>query len=184
MISYTDLTNLALKSKSDRFWYSKARESIKALAKREGIPFKTLAGVVAITSQNIRLHHNESIVLDWIKNGANVDAANKVKHFGVVKRNLAEFLQNGTVRGPKISAFYRALLGDTSAIVLDTHMAKVFLPKSKGDAWTKGQMQKAESKILKISNQLGWKPCHVQAAIWCSIYKEASNSPHAVNYSF
>jgi hypothetical protein len=184
MIAYTELKNLALKSKSDRFWYSKARQSIKSLAARENIPFKTLAGVVAITSQNIRLSHNEQIVLDWIQNGANVEAAHKVKHFGVVKRNLAEFLQNGSVKGPKISAFYKALTGDTSAIVLDTHMAKVFLPKAKSEKWTKTQILKAESKILRLSKELGWKPCHVQAAIWCSIYKEASNSPYAVNYSF
>jgi hypothetical protein len=183
MIPYTELKELALRSKSDRFWYAKARNSIKDLAKRSSVSFKTLAGVVAITSQNIRLSHNEKLVLSWLQDGANIEAAKKVKHFGVVKENLVDFLLTGKVKGPKISAFYKALVGDSNSVVLDTHMAKVLLPKRKSK-WAKSDIEKAELKINKLAKELKWKPSQVQAAIWCSIYKESSGVQIAANYSF
>lgn len=182
MITYTDLKKLAIQSKNDRFWYSKARCNIRELSKRTSIPFKTLAGVVAITSQNIKLSHNQTIVLDWINNGANIEASKKIKHFGIVKLAVERFLETGEVRGPKIKAFYDALTGDVNSVVLDTHMAKIFIPKKQ--KWAKKDIEAANRKIKNVAKELGWKPYQVQAAIWCSIYKKEYNTQNAANYCF
>lgn len=175
------ILELAIQSKKDRFWYTKARKNLKFLAKQYNIPYKTIAGITAITSQNIRLEHNMKIVLDWIKNGANIEACEKIKHYSIVKNNAKMFLQTGQINGPKISQFYEALIGNNDAIVLDTHMASAFNVKNK---WSKTKMNLAKKDIQKISKHLNWKPCQVQAAIWCSIYKQKSNKTQAANYSF
>ena len=174
------LERLALESKNDRFWYTRASENIKRLSKLHGIPYKTLAGVVAITSQNVKLEQNMKLVYNWIKDGANEEACDGVKHYTIVKNNLKNFLKTGEVRGPKVGEFYKALIGDKSAIVLDTHMGRVF----NVDGWSKTSRMSAKKQIRALSKRLNWKPCQVQAAIWCSTYKRSTGFPKAAEYSF
>lgn len=175
------LKTLTKENISHRFWYVSARKSIKNLSKQYNIPYNKLCGVVAILSQNIRLEFNQELVLDWIKNGANIKAVNKIRHYNTVKNNLKHYLKYNEIRGPKISAFYEVLVGNNNAIVLDTHMASAFFINKQ---WNNTKRKKATKVITKIAKEFNWKPAHVQAAIWCGIYRDKFPNKPIANYSF
>lgn len=175
------IKNLALENWKYKNWYNIARRNIKKLSQQHNIPFKTLVGVVAITSQNINLKFNSQLVYDWILNGANIEAVDKIRHLNVVKQNLKYFLETKKVKGPKINAFYNALIGEKDAIVLDTHMASAFKVSK---FWTVNLRLKAEKIIQKLSKELQWKNCETQAAIWCGIYRQKNPNKPIANYSF
>lgn len=178
--SFQELKNLALKNKKYKDWYSRARFSLFRLAKAKRISYDKLAGVVAITSQNIHLEFNQVLVLEWISNGANYEAASKVRHYKAVQRNLQNFLKTGEIRGPKVSEFYKVLSHDDNAVVLDTHMKLPFKVKD----WTVSNRLRAHRAINVLAKELNWTPAQVQAAIWCGVYKHKNPNKPIANYKF
>lgn len=181
-MKYKEIKQLAIDNKKNRFWYKHARKEIKWLANLYNIDVNVLYAVTALTSQNIRLSFNEKLVLEWIQNGANIEAIDKIRHIKVVKQNLKYYFEHKIVKGPKISQFYQALTGNDDAIVLDTHMATAFGHSLR---WSTAKRKRAESVIKRISKELGWKNTETQAAIWCGIYKQKNpNVSKIANFQF
>jgi hypothetical protein len=81
---------------------------------------------------------------------------------------LKHYEKTGEIRGPKTSAFAKALRGDTSAIVLDVWMSRALgFPQRRFEI--PGIHREACRRIRVVADVLGWNPCEVQAAIWTSV---------------
>lgn len=105
-----------------RQWYALARRTCAGMAREHGVSLATACGVVAALSPR----------LQW---GPNVRAARAVcagvVPSGVFRTSLAKAqrIRNGerplsVLSGPKVRAFYRALMGDASAAVVDVWVAR------------------------------------------------------------
>lgn len=108
--------------RSGRKWYAEARRQARLLGQLHGVTTATAAGVLAALSP--RLH--------WT---SNVRAAHRLLHgedvHGVFMANLrigqrifAGERPLSALSGPKVRAFYRAIMGDPSAAVVDVWIAR------------------------------------------------------------
>jgi len=103
-----------------RQWYGTAECIMRDLAAETGYTLEQAVAVLAITSPGAQLRTN----IDWTERvlRGEVDTAGRFPNANRPKiaHVLADpgFAQE-YVTGPKVSAFHRAILGDTSALVLD-----------------------------------------------------------------
>ena len=127
-----------------RAWYDKARADITELAIRHKTTTKIVAGVVAALSPNSRWERNLedadsvlSIALhpyelaDFHTCTVTTYNANKVKAFTICELDwqTAPYGKQeplDILRGPKVTAFYLNLVGDSSALTLDSHTYNAF----------------------------------------------------------
>lgn len=100
---------------------------------------------------------------------------------GNVRRSISRYETTGTIGGPKVSAFAKALQGDHSAIVLDTWMAKALLvcelEPSLAKLRRKATRALAYDLIRRTAKRVGLSPRDTQAAIWTGIIREFGGNP-------
>ena len=88
-----------------------------------------------------------------LKNSANLRMA-----FNILTENDYEQF----ITGPKVSAFYKNIIGDTSAVTIDSIMTKAAGKEKLGES-TRRAIDKA---VRTVANQYGETPRDTQAAIW------------------
>ena len=67
------------------------------------------------------------------------------------------------LRGPKVRAFYRAIVGDSSSVAVDRHCARVC---GLGPKLGLGQYRRIEQAIREVAAKHKRSPSEVQAVIW------------------
>lgn len=149
-------------------WYRSARAVVGHMAARHGVSRSTAAGVVAALSPRIHWARNLDVA-DVVLSGGIPS--------GVFKASLAKALAirsgrraNDVLKGPKVRAFYRALMGDRDAAVVDTWMVKVI-------GWTGNVKSKAYGRIAtamqSAAKRVGVAVTTLQAATWVAIRNRA-----------
>lgn len=104
-----------------RQWYPAARQLMEELAERTGYTLEQAVAVLAITSQGTILAQN----LRYAHEALESRGAARVGRFpNQMAPKIAAVLADPDyaaeyVTGPKVGAFHRAILGDTSALVID-----------------------------------------------------------------
>jgi hypothetical protein len=168
----------ALAGEHRRDWYAVANQEIHSWIGNDWCskPFEFVVDILALTSPRVNVSRNVRITHHFLRFGT-------LPHDVVtsVRTSVDHYLATGEIRGPKTSAFARAIKGDAKAIVLDTWMARAFNVPNK--AWgVKGTREKAEKRILKLSRSLGWSPSEVQACIWAAAYEKkfSTKAPYLV----
>jgi hypothetical protein len=151
-------------------WYGEAHGVAAALAAgTDGrVSTEQAAGVIAALSprqtwqRNIRL---AALVVDAWSLGVAMPG-------GVFARQLAtavailEGRQAGPT-GPKVSAFHRAILGDTSAVVVDVWAARAAgIAMPHGTSLTPANYRRIEAAYREAADALGVAPRDLQAATW------------------
>lgn len=145
-------------------WYDSARAVVRNLAERYNVSRSCVAGIVAATSPRIHWSRNIAVAESILTNGTAT---------GVFKASLrkAQRILSGekplkALKGPKVRAFYRALMGDNSAAVVDVWIAKAV-------GWTKDLKQKAyeriEAALREAASKVGVAVAKFQAAVWVAI---------------
>jgi hypothetical protein len=76
--------------------------------------------------------------------------------------------------GPKVRAFYRAILGDASAVVVDSWMLRAC--GHGRDTCTEKQYRAYARELAHCARLVGCKPSEFQAIVWCHIRKGADNA--------
>lgn len=149
-------------------WYTNARAIVYGLASHYGRDPKVVAGVFAALSPRTQ----------WDTNVARANAALKTgKASGGLPlgvKRAQEILDGGdpwyVLRGPKVRAFYRALLGDDKAVTIDAWMLRALgFPHEKP---TPLQVKRLDRRVRHMASKKGIPPAVMQAIIWC---KERSN---------
>lgn len=101
-----------------RTWYPQARRLCGAMADEYGFTLAQVAAVLAITSVDAQLSTN----LRWteeILRGEREAGRYPADQAPKVRAALATRYPGRVVTGPKCSAFYRAIMGDTDSLVID-----------------------------------------------------------------
>jgi hypothetical protein len=103
-----------------RTWYAEARRECRKIARETGFSYRRVAAVMAITSADARLITNiawtrQACERRGIASGGRYPAQQRPK----VWRALYGRNPSAAVSGPKVTAFYRAIVGDNDVLVID-----------------------------------------------------------------
>ena len=156
--------------KQGRDWYPNARALIFELSMAYGTTVEIAAGVVAALSQQCRWSTNIERARHVLDGGndpgglpAAVDKAIRIREGEDPEEVLGP-------RAHKIKAFYRALLGDDAAAVIDTWMLKAFDWAKQG--YGPRQYRRLALILSREARKVGLAVTEYQAAVWCSIRED------------
>lgn len=150
---------LARQGERGRTWYDEATISVKAYADRKGFTHKRVADILAILSPRVSVKHSITLTMRYLEEGTTQGMM-----LGRI-RALQKYERTGEFFGPKVTAFSKALQGDTTVVVVDTWMLKAF-----GDVKPTPKVHKSITKSVRmIATKLQWQPAETQAAIWVSM---------------
>jgi hypothetical protein len=146
-------------------WYRRSRQVARELAKTHGVHLSVAAGVLAAVSPRIRWSSNIEVA-DALLAGREVVGifnANRVK----AERIIAGERPLAVLGGDKVRAFYRAIMGDPDAVVLDVWMMRAA-------GWTKASLTPREyeelSRALRnAAERVGLDPADFQAVVWSHV---------------
>lgn len=156
-----------------RAWYPTARRKCAAIARQYGSTTSRVVAVLAITSPDAQLITN----LRWAREWAARPGA-KVGRYPVVMGARCWKAWHAPrpsryVTGDKVLPFYRAIMGDTDALVLDRWALRL---ATGSDVTTAANRRNAERLYREAASELGESVRDLQAIIW-TIGREAMTRP-------
>lgn len=151
-------------------WYPVARRTVAEMATKYGVTHRCAAGVVAALSP--RLHWSRNITV------ADMVLAREENVPGCFRANLrkARAIREGAkpsrvLSGPKVRAFYRALVGDDSAAVID-----VWTVRAAG--WVTSLTEQAYAKVARAleiaASKVRTSVAALQAVAWVAVRGRAA----------
>lgn len=163
MVKLKRLVALANIGQAWRHWYSDAREYIWSVCEREGWDMDEFVNVLAVLSPRISVSRNWDLTVAYFRNGKVLPSWSGVVQS--VRTSLATYEATGHIKGRKTSAFARALHGDSTALVLDTWMAKALdVPHAK--VTQVGNMRRAKQRMTRLCKLLDCTMVEGQAMVW------------------
>jgi hypothetical protein len=150
-------------------WYRESQRVARRLARKHGVRLSTAAGVIAALSPRIR----------WASNVALADAMLGGEEIrGVFRRNVekAENIIAGDklgddplmwLGGQKVTAFYRAIMGDEDAAVID-----VWMYRAAGYDPLKGspaRYREVEQALREAAEYVNIGVAKFQAIVWTQV---------------
>ena len=145
-------------------WYREALGHAKRLAKRHNVTVTQAAGVIAVLSQRQRWQRNLELA-DLALAGEQLSGIfdhQRIK----LKLMLEGMAPVEVLRGPKITAFYHAILGDTDAVVLDTWMLETM---NRPQGVTPKQYNILADRLRASAAAVGMTPASYQAVVWVQV---------------
>jgi hypothetical protein len=106
-----------------RSWYPEARRLLLRMAAEHNRPLAQAVAVFAITSANTTLLSNIRFTEQILRGERDFGCYPTIQR-PLVEAALSTRYPGRFVRGPKCSAFYRAIMGDVDALVLDRWAAR------------------------------------------------------------
>lgn len=147
-----------------RQWYAAARRECRRMAREHGRPLSQVAAVLAITSPDAQLATN----LRWteeILRGERTAGRYPTDQAPKVAAALSSRRPGQHVTGPKVSAFYRAIMGDEDVLVVDRWAA--FAAGSTKDYAPKAAARRAiEAAYRQAATIVGESVRDFQAIVW------------------
>lgn len=152
-------------------WYTSARAIIGTLATRQGHSKATVAGVVAATSP--RMHWSRNIAVSEVLLAGGTPAGVFRTSIDKARRIIAGAKPLCVLRGNKVRAFYRALVGDTSAAVIDAWMLRAGGLDAESKLTDRAYAALAGA-LTELARRLRITVTHLQATIWVAIRGRAN----------
>lgn len=180
-------------------WYDTANQYIQNLAEATGRTPEQVAGVVAAFSPrtawdpanltqathfllNYDPNNPDALNEGWPGLAENLKRAQRIVQGGGDHDSVLEALQGAGKDAPKITSFYKNMLGDPDAVTIDTWMARAILGEGQdmapGDAsqqalgWT-GSYEKMADVVRRAAKDLGISPRALQAIVWTQVNPQA-----------
>lgn len=161
-----------------RDWYLRARREARRMARATGTPWRRCAAIIAVLSPRT----------DWAR--VNVPAAwavvegadpSTIQRMGIYGTNVVKAyrLLSGEpiahcVRGPKVSAFYAAIVGTGTVATVDTHAVKVATARQFGAIAPNAYAIVAEV-YASCAEAVGVPVHELQAVTWCTMKRELTS---------
>lgn len=146
-------------------WYPRAQVLVHRWARIYGQEAYRVAGIIAVLSQRQRWQFNllqaERCLQGFAPRGLK-SAVNKA-----LTMFDGDRLSIHVVKGPKVTAFYHAILGDERSIVLDSHMIRAAYPDKR--SLSVKQYEALADVLREEAASVGVPPAHFQAVVWCQI---------------
>ena len=157
-----------------RQWYPAARRWAEGLAVETGHTIEQVVAVLAITSPGAQLVSNvrwtESVIRGEVETAGRFPNANRPKLAGVL---ASPDTAHEYVTGPKVGPFHRAILGDTSQLVLDRWAVFAATGERGNDATSKVAGSKrrdaVEDAYRALARRAGITVRDLQAVIWLQV---------------
>jgi hypothetical protein len=146
-----------------RFWYDDAREYIVMECVREGWDIDRFIDVMSVLSPRVSVRQNWLMAVEYMRT-----SRPPARTLPNVRVSLAHYEEAGVIRGPKTSAFSRALQGAPDALVLDTWMAKA-LDVPHAQVTNVKQTRMARRRVGVVAKLLDISIRDTQAAIWAGV---------------
>ncbi len=146
-------------------WYAAARREARKLAKDSGRTLSVAAGVIAALSPRAHWKTN----LQW----ANYSCATGCAKGGLTtcvakaQRILDGERPLTVLSGPKVRAFYRAIMGDSGASVVDVWIAYAVGVDSNG--WSEKQYNIVAKALTDAAKSVGKPTAIFQAIVWIAV---------------
>lgn len=147
-------------------WYREAGRLVRCLAAEFGTTRSVVAGVLSAVSPRQPWSRNLAVARGILSGGpvTGVFRTNVLK----ARRILGGERPLAVLRGNKVRAFYRALLGDRSAVVVDTWIVRAAGLRSTARL-TDGLYNKIADALRALARQLRVAAADLQATIWVTI---------------
>lgn len=167
MNRFRTIWEYAGRGKAFRRWYVHARLVAARVATETGQTTGRVADVLAITSPRTSVTRNLRVATGYLRGeGLPSDVVR------ATRAALRHYEATGEIRGPKTSAFAKALRGDNNVCVVDSHMARAFGYRA-DDARALWVRRPIERRLRRIARMWGWTLAETQAAVWAGYYREA-----------
>lgn len=151
-------------------WYQTARKAARSMARDTGTTESVAAGVIAALSPRIHWVRNIKAARDVLATG---------KATGVFRVNLAKARRIlagerplAVLSGPKTRAFYRAIMGDESAAVIDVWMLRAV--RFKGGKPSERDYNRITRLLAKAAALVKTTIAKLQAVVWSVIRGKAT----------
>jgi hypothetical protein len=170
-LSRQALTDLALSQANWRDWYKEHQDTLNAFFGSDAGLFQK---ILAITSQAASVKANVGLALKafaQFKQGLAFDG-----YLPAVIGNLNALRAETQIQGRKIGAYTSANEGQTDAVVVDRHIARMLFGV---DTPSAAQFAKAARVLTEIANEIGWEPRQVQAALWAASIVKSGKQPQS-----
>ncbi|MES2156057.1 MAG: hypothetical protein V4510_13065 [bacterium] len=147
-------------------WYREARSYARALTREHGGGLGRAAGIIAALSPQISWGVNKRLAAQvmehgWPQEGCLRLSEQRAHDIWMGDRPLA------VLGGPKTRAFYRAIMGDEDAVVLDTWMATAMgWPHN---AFSARQYERCERALREAAAVTSLAPSAFQAIVWTQV---------------
>ena len=153
-----------------RAWYPEALDRMEWLAQETGYLTEQAVAVMAITSRAAQLSSN----LNWTEAALRSGGEEPVGRFPnqmtpAVRKVLADPSNIlSAISGPKVESFYRAIMGDEDAVVLDRWalLAAGHTERAPDPGPKRRVIERAYRRAAELCNIA---PRNFQAAIWISV---------------
>jgi hypothetical protein len=172
-----------------RDWYDAAREACETISLETGVALDRVAAVMAITSPDAKLATN----IAWTR----AACAAKQRRLPLtagrypanqrpkVQRALDQRRKNPgeAVRGPKVSAFYRAIMGDDDTLVID-RWAAFAAGFGRQRPPTRRQAATIEAAYRQAAASVGESVRDFQAIVWIVVRESTRRSDGQLHRHF
>lgn len=147
-------------------WYKLALMEATRLALAYDVPVRVAAGVIAALSPRKTWAQNLKLAEDCLAR-KKVGSTWALVRTAETVRDWPDSPPLSTLKGPKVRAFYEAIMGDTNAVVVDVWMLRAL--GFDGIPMTRKRYQWVATKFAHYAWQLGSRPAELQAQIWCHV---------------
>lgn len=147
-----------------KFWYRDSRRAVKRIY---GEDWKLFCGLIAATSPNTTVKANTTLAR---KAYAQIKATGTVTRKGYLPchySSIQAVLDTGEPNGRKCRNFYRALIGNENAVVIDLWMMRYAGIDKR--APSKRDYDRLEEQITSEALVLGITPAQHQAMVWSKV---------------
>lgn len=147
-------------------WYRESRRFARQLSREYGGGLGRAAGVIAALSPQVQWSRNKAMACDMLRDGwaTGQTGANLLKAWRI--REGERPLR--VLGGPKVTAFYRAMMGDEDAAVIDTWMLTALgMPERRGV--TPRQYEQCAAALRAAASYTELTTAQFQAVVWTQV---------------
>jgi len=157
-------------------WYTRANRLAQGLADRFGLTLEQAAGILAVMSPGVAWDTQVERTGAWIEAELAAPGSATFAGYTTNVNKARQLLVKGTlgvIKGPKVTAFWRAIAGNTEALALDRHALRAALGTYGPDgdlrnSMTAGQRRTVEKAYRHCAKGYGLAPREFQAIVWCA----------------
>lgn len=163
------MKGLAEEGKSAKFWYEQSGEALLNITNNNKEDADKLAQVIAITSPGTPVNANFNYALQAYYQYKAGQPIRTGRFPTEMSKKVLDVFEGREWGGRKTNEFYNNIMRvidptRTQGVTVDVWMVRAF--GFDNDAPTDAQYSFVENEVQKITEQLGWEPQQVQAAIW------------------
>jgi len=146
-------------------WYAEARSFARSLARQGKTGLAKPAGIIAALSPQCHWNRNKTMAIEVMETGWTTGQTTANIHKAV--RIWEGERPLSVLGGQKVRAFYRAIMGDKDAVVLDTWMAQAIgWPHLNFSA---RQYEMCSRALTRAASRAGVPPANFQAIVWTQV---------------